>query len=725
MKYRDIVSTACLVLLLLCLACSQSCAAPRILLILCDGLTINDLHDNRYPQLYAMAESGAVGLMNGVTPGPRFPGSALLTLASGEPQAAEPTDAMVFGTEEPVAGELDTAAQVYRRRTGFSLPPGCNLVHLGIAPLIRRKLNTATLGALLAAAHPPVRALIIGNADADTLERTAALLTLNAWGVGVGDVGTRPQGEGDLDAEKLSRYALGAEAGLFVIRLGDMSRTEAARPHLPLSEYQPLRQRALSRLDALLYLLQVRLAESGPDTDLVLVSPTPPGAPGDLPWQRLAPILARGPDFPTGLLTSATTRTEGLVANIDLAPTLLSILGVPIPATVVGRSLRVRPYGDGGARLALLAQADFVALLNAQAMTRVMVPLGGLCLLLTLLAFTARRCWGAQAGRRGAPVLILALNLPLALLFAPILVPPTLLEYGLRIAAWMGGLTVVCYGLARVTRLQPPVGAALLCLVAVTTDTLLGQTLMKQSLLSGYALSGIRYYGVGNEYLGVLLGLTLAGGFAWLDDSDVPLPSSLSPGSARRSQILMAVWIGLALLLGWPGLGANAGSLIVSAAGFGIGMVILSGRKPHPWLGIAWSLAGLALAFLFGALDARFAGAESSHAGAALTAASQGRGMAYLVEIALRKLAMNLRLLQSPFLLLGATVVALIFLAAWRLLSPQMQAVVTRRPWTARSGAALLAAGAASLLFKDSGVVTTVFLAGAACLIFLWYTVQT
>ena len=37
-------------------------------------------------------------------------------------------------------------------------------------------------------------------------------------------------------------------------------------------------------------------------------------------------------------------------------------------------------------------------------------------------------------------------------------------------------------------------------------DGLTGTTLVSQSVLSAYALAGIRFYGIGNEYMGLLLG---------------------------------------------------------------------------------------------------------------------------------------------------------------------------------------------------------------------------
>lgn len=375
--------------------------------------------------------------------------------------------------------------------------------------------------------------------------------------------------------------------------------------------------------------------------------------------------------------------------------------------------------------MAFIARLDYVSALNGQALSRVMVPLGVCCVLLVVAGLIARRRGGVGWGRRFAPALIGILNLPAALLFAPLLPPPTLLEYGLRIVGWMVGLTVICYLPACLLRLSPAVVAALIGSALVVGDTFAGQPLLKDSLLSGYPLSGIRYYGVGNEYLSVLLWFALAGGFAWLDDRGVPFPPE---GSSRGlSWALGLLWLLLMLTLGWPGLGANAGSLAATGAGFGGGAALLLGKRPTIRLGVGCVLAGLLLAFAFGALDAALTSQEaggSSHFGAAIQAASGGRGAGYLAEIAFRKVAMNLRLLASPWMVLGLSVLAAMLWLIRALVGETAHSVLAQRVWTTKGLAALLAAGVAALIFKDSGIVTATGMVGTASVIMLYY-VQT
>jgi hypothetical protein len=58
---------------------------------------------------------------------------------------------------------------------------------------------------------------------------------------------------------------------------------------------------------------------------------------------NLAPFALVQPETEGGLLYSPTTRTTGLLTNADVAPTLLAILGIPVPPEMGGRVAEVRP----------------------------------------------------------------------------------------------------------------------------------------------------------------------------------------------------------------------------------------------------------------------------------------------------------------------------------------------------------------------------------------------
>ena len=55
--------------------------------------------------------------------------------------------------------------------------------------------------------------------------------------------------------------------------------------------------------------------------------------------QWLAPMVMQSKD--RGLLVSGTTHWPGIVANIDIAPTILSLLGLEGSPQMLGRPIRI------------------------------------------------------------------------------------------------------------------------------------------------------------------------------------------------------------------------------------------------------------------------------------------------------------------------------------------------------------------------------------------------
>ncbi|HEV2472610.1 MAG TPA: hypothetical protein VGS41_08105, partial [Chthonomonadales bacterium] len=518
-----------------------------------------------------------------------------------------------------------------------------------------------------------------------------------------------------------------------VLILGDLARdSDSASINAQVRAQQ--RRRSMRRLDKLVGALLQRRART---EDLILVSASPPEAKraSSSIWSSLTPVLATGPDFPAGLLTSATTRTAGLVANSDLAPTILNLYHVPTPQVMEGRPISVAPMPGSANRLAILRRQDRMSRLNGSAPGPVMAPIGGFCFLSALAGIIARRRRGAAASRPFAPFMVFTQNMAAATLIAATLSTPSVLAYGIEIALLMALLTPLCYLAAQLTGRSPIVAGAIGGLALIAADTVTGQHMVKNSLFSGYALSGIRYYGVGNEFLGLTVGLGLMAAFALLDDLARNASRQVGPGaepgeyaagppaaaSRGPNWLIGILWVVLLFLLGWPAFGANAGSLPVCAVGFGLGWVTLRGGRVtwRNWLALV--LLGILLMAAFGALDAAIWRSNGSHLASAASALQTGAGRLRLTAIAFRKMLMNLRLLVSPWLMLAAGVFAATILAARWIAGEQLTELLSVRQQTKRGLYALGAAAATALLLKDSGVVCATYLIGSACPITLYY----
>jgi hypothetical protein len=212
----------------------------------------------------------------------------------------------------------------------------------------------------------------------------------------------------------------------------------------------------------------------------------------------------------------------------------------------------------------------------------------------------------------------------------------------------------------------------------VVMDQLTGLRYGDFSPLQGYFGPGIRFYGVGNELLGIITG-TLA----------VCVP--------KKFRVIAA--LACVAFFGNASLGADFGAVVTFAALAAIDILrsfnFFRSRKTE-WLLAPAVLIGMITAVAAAWLDMMFS-PKMSHAGAAMTAAKTS-GVGHLVDIVGRKVLMNIEIaLRPPTMVAFLAVVVLIWLGRW--------VFVVRLPW--QSGIRYLSLAAVlGLVFNDSGVVT-------------------
>jgi hypothetical protein len=196
-------------------------------------------------------------------------------------------------------------------------------------------------------------------------------------------------------------------------------------------------------------------------------------------------------------------------------------------------------------------------------------------------------------------------------------------------------------------------------------------------LLSASTLTGIRFYGIGNEWLGLLLGAAIV---------------SLVPG-----------WLGILVVcaVGLPYFGADAGGTLAATTAFA---VLYLAKHKSGWKG--WHVAagfGLALVVTgaFAALDRLQPDAARSHVGAALATGETPTGLSRLTDLILRKIAMNGSLFLSPWTLLTIVVMVAIGFGLRRMTLPPSPALSRLRSTIIP---AALSGAVVAFLFNDGGV---------------------
>src|SRR5207302_3802057 len=191
-----------------------------------------------------------------------------------------------------------------------------------------------------------------------------------------------------------------------------------------------------------------------------------------------------------GELTSSTTAQRGLLASIDVAPTILAHLGVAAPAQMRGAPLHSeRPLDAAGLR-SLMARLQVVGPRRLKALAFLICG----WVLLQLAAAAGRRAgtvsWAMRAGALGV------LWAPAMTLVTAALQPSAAVEYAI--------IALGCLALGALTEwLLPwpraPLAPALVTIAALVADALAGSQLLMRSPLGPDPILGARFHGFGNE----------------------------------------------------------------------------------------------------------------------------------------------------------------------------------------------------------------------------------
>jgi len=253
-----------------------------------------------------------------------------------------------------------------------------------------------------------------------------------------------------------------------------------------------------------------------------------------------------------GDLTSDSTRTDGYVLATDLAPTILTRLGIPAPAEMSGQPIRATGSVDASAIEAL---GERMAAISARR-----GPVIGVSLLAWLLAVgVAVATTRGRAARFGVELAALSVvYLPLVLLVASIARPSQGVEQLLTmaVAPLLGFLTM-----RLLDGYRPLAFASGAVVVACGLDVVAGSPFTSLSLLGPNPGLGVRFYGIGNELEALLAVLVLGGTGAAL--------SGYFPNMDRRSMALGFLAVGLLATVVFAAgrFGADVGAAIVLPIG--------------------------------------------------------------------------------------------------------------------------------------------------------------
>lgn len=558
----------------------------------------------------------------------------------------------------------------------------------------------STLGALgQTLSENNLKTAIIGNSD--TIEngmlvknRNIGLVAMDEYGridggnidnINVEDL-SMPYGirtDYDKLIEETKKYY--EESDAIFVDLGDTYRLDEYRLNLNEKTYTNMRTQIYKNIDK--YLEEVFSMVDENDT-LYITSVFP----SDLDYKnkkRLSPIIKFSKDG-KGILSSSTTRRDGIVANLDVGVDILNEFGLK-NESMVGKSYNLIEEDDGINYL-LNEYEKIVSISNIRANiinTFVGVISTSWVIAMILMLFRNHIPHKEKVFVVLKEFIKLGIVMPLSFLMAPIFNFKTSVSITVGILV----ITIVLYLLGRKlfkNDLKNMGFFALLTISIIVIDSIFGTYLMQNNIMSYDAIVGARYYGIGNEYEGVTIASAIFALAVLLQYKKIP------------KWLVAVLSIIILITSAYPSMGANVGGAISECVAYLLFILLIFDVKFDFKKVILLALSGVAIVVIFAVLD--IVSGSESHLSLFVNQIFTNGPAAIILTFG-RKIEMNLKLAQTTvwvnILLAGIGIIAVLIFRP----SKHFRKIARNYPIIFKGFVASIVGCIITLLVNDSGIV--------------------
>lgn len=696
-----------LVLLLVCsgpaaAAGSDSTAKRKAVILVMDGITLEDLNNPSLTSLRSIINSGVIGLMNIRAGALTYVDRASSCLSIGMGVRT------LVPKKEPIIFSRTAGSQPGSPEPGEELYPLVNTNINSLKELVAEDYPNYTLGMIgEMAGKNGIAVSFVGNADTDRLHHEAALMAMDSRGViNFGNVSRNllaedpgfPYGVRTDTAKLLTVVARAlSQTGLVFIDFGDTVRLREAEESIGLQgdRLQNIRNKVLENADRFVGGLQELVDRE--DAVLMIISPmTSYGQSGEVN-RTLTPVIIYEKGQPHGVLTSNSTRIKGIISNIDVSPTIFQRFGLNIiKPGFLGEAAEILPergslafITDSLSKLVKLKKSRYVihgfyVTLLAAALITLYLPV----LKKVSLKFK----------RTGRMLAVSVSALPALSLIIPSVV--RINQFYPDLVLIISATLVLGYLIShnRAWTLNAMAWFSLAASIFILGDLLMGTDLLIETPIGfNDVFMGGRYYGVNNDTMGILLGSTVLAMFYFFDRLHIRAFWRLALGITVFALVTLSQT---------PAYGANVGGTIAAMT---TGVLAVTALRKGRLVRKKTVAAALVLVILMelavAYLDYR-SGAQT-HAGKVLgTLITQGFGPKFL-EVLQSKLSLfTVMLVIPPYNILLAIQVYIYYLVESRLV-PAMNAIRQKNMVLAGSFEVILYGGLVAFIFNDTGVIAT------------------
>lgn len=614
MKARKLLVFLLLLIFIFSKASYGDRPVDKVYLIVINRLTLDDIE--KMDNLKKLVSSGSIGLMN----------------TKGFSSYTGVDSFLTINSSEKTYGNYNTIYFV-------QLEPNGPLMNKDIKKIIGLNSNNnylPNIGAIGDNLHSVgLKTAIYGNSDSiSTPYRLSALIPMDSQGiVDYGNIDNITVEDLDnplllkTDYDKLLVEVKNSLGDLIVIETGDLDRLFRNFNFLSEEEYISLRNDILLDIDDFVG----KLISNIDSTNSIVMIISPNSSDINIDDSKLTPIIIWGKDIKKGILTSATTKRRFLVSNIDIGPTIMDFFNGP-KDNMSGNSIKV---------IEANVSINDVEVINEQINTTSKVRYNslyyyGIFSIVVLSIFILQTITKIRLPEKWQDITRI-------LLYEVLIIPSIFILVSLfRIRSLFGYLIIlftfivmifIILWLARKNE-SLVLYIGLFSTILIILDLMLRGHISRFSVLSHDPIIGARYYGIGNEMVGLLLG-------------SVTLFSMEILKRKNKSIIPLLIYILSAILVAHPSFGANVGGTI--AFGIAIAFYIKEyfdkklNVKKFILIFISLVLVISVMAFI----DINY-NPNPTHLGKNILLIKD-RGLSYAVQIAIRKILTNIRLTGNSF----------------------------------------------------------------------------
>ena len=561
----------------------------------------------------------------------------------------------------------------------------------------------ATLGSIGQALDDNnLKVAAIGNADTGTnkedLNRNIGLMAMDSHGriplgniedINIADT-SMPYGI-RTDYKKLleetQKYY--EEADVVFIELGDTTRFDLFKEYLNDDTTAKMRKSIYKNINT--YLEEVfNLVDNNDNVYIISAFPSKVDYTNK---RRLSPVIKFDGDG-KGLLHSATTRRSGVIGNVDIGVDILTTYELQNDQTV-GKSFT---YVDKEDNLDFIKDEydKMVTIANIRTnIVNTFVTIVAASWVITMLLLIVSKRIPMDIQRKVFTVLKelvkLGMIMPLGFLVAPIFnfTSPGGITFG--IVASILGIYIVGVSVFKKHDAKQMLFYAGLTLIIIVIDCLIGTPLMKNSIMSYDAIVGARYYGMGNEYQGIVIGCAIFTFTTLLTYNKLP------------KWVIVVLSVIVLLATASPTMGANVGASISEFVAFLTLIFLIYNVKIDFKKIMLIGIGVVAVVGAFAMIDI-ISGSES-HLSLFIGQIFEN-GPSAIIETFSRKIAMNMKLAKTSIwvniLLVGTGVIGVLLLKP----NKQVNKLAAKHPTLYKGFVANVVGCGITLLVNDSGIVS-------------------